>query len=177
MKRLRASGPGDDEHDRKVVFDACLRTPVATLGLVVGADGAHVTGLHFLPSSHAPKAPKPDTLAHFVCAQLRAYLDNPMTRFDVPLRLAGTAHQLAVWRCIQEIPCGQTRTYGELAAAIGSSPRAVGAACGQNPVPIIVPCHRVTAADGSLGGFMGGKLANPLAIKQWLLRHEGALLI
>ena len=74
---------------------------------------------------------------------------------------------------MQNIAPGLTQTYGELAAQIDSSPRAVGTACGKNPLPIVVPCHRVVAADG-LGGFMGGKQNDPLAIKRWLLAHEGA---
>jgi methylated-DNA-[protein]-cysteine S-methyltransferase len=168
----------EDTHPTgKVAFDACLKMPVATLGVLTDPDGAHLIGLHFLPPSHAAKAPKPNTLAHYVCVQLDAYLSNPKTRFDVPIKLVGSKHQLDVWRAMQSIPAGQTRSYGELAGAIHSSPRAVGAACGQNPLPIIVPCHRIVAANGSLGGFMGGKLANPLAIKQWLLTHEGALLL
>jgi len=95
----------------------------------------------------------------------------------VPLKLNGTKHQIDVWEAMRKIPAGKTMTYGELAEVIGSSPRAVGTACGQNPIPVIVPCHRIVAAHGGLGGFMGGKLENPLVIKQWLLKHEGALLL
>ncbi|HEX4858889.1 MAG TPA: methylated-DNA--[protein]-cysteine S-methyltransferase [Usitatibacteraceae bacterium] len=161
--------------DEKLAFDACVRTPFATLGIVTSS--THLTGLHFLPASVAAKAPRPNSIAHLVCAQLTNYLENPNYAFDLPLKLAGTKHQLDVWSAMRAIRPGSTRSYGELASAIGSSPRAVGSACGHNPVPIIVPCHRVIAADGGLGGFMGGKLHNPLAIKQWLLRHEGALLV
>lgn len=159
----------------KLAFDACVKTPFGAVGIVTTE--THLTGLHFLPPTVAAKMPKTDSIAHLVCAQINAYLDNPLFRFDVPLRLAGSKHQLDVWRYMQSIQPGQTRTYGELAEAIDSSARAVGAACGQNPIPLIVPCHRIVAANGTLGGFMGGKLANPLAIKQWLLTHEGALLL
>ncbi|MBL8512928.1 MAG: methylated-DNA--[protein]-cysteine S-methyltransferase [Betaproteobacteria bacterium] len=159
----------------KLAFDACVKTPFGAVGIVTTE--THLTGLHFLPSSAAAKAPKKDSLAHDVCVQLNAYLANAQLRFDIPLKLAGTKHQLDVWAYMQSIKPGQTRTYGELAEAIDSSARAVGAACGQNPIPLIVPCHRIVAANGTLGGFMGGKLANPLAIKQWLLTHEGALLL
>ena len=161
--------------DRKLAFDACVRAPFGIIGVVT--DASHLVGLHFLPASHAAKAPKAGTIAAQVCAQLEAYLEDAQFRFDLPLRLAGTAHQLDVWRYMQGIAPGQTRTYGELAESVHSSARAVGSACGQNPLPIVVPCHRIVAANGGLGGFMGGKLANPLAIKQWLLKHEGALLI
>jgi methylated-DNA-[protein]-cysteine S-methyltransferase len=157
------------------LFAACVKTPFATLGVV--ADDRHLLGLHFLPAGVAAKAPKPNTIAHLVCVQLMAYLDNPQFRFDLPLRLNGSKHQLDVWQGMRAIPAGATMTYGALAASVGSSARAVGTACGQNPIPVIVPCHRIVAANGGLGGFMGGKLENPLAIKQWLLKHEGALLL
>ena len=159
----------------KHVFDACLKAPFATLGIV--ADDQHLLGVHFLPTSVAAKPPKTNTIAHLACVQLMAYLDNPNFNFDLPLKLSGSKHQVDVWQGMRKIPAGKTLTYGELAAAIGSSARAVGSACGQNPIPVIVPCHRIVAANGGLGGFMGGKLENPLAIKQWLLKHEGALLL
>lgn len=159
----------------KHVFDACVKTPFATLGIVT--DDKHLLGLHFLPGNVAAKAPKTNTIAHLVCVQVMAYLDNPQLQFELPLKLSGTKHQIDVWEGMRRIPAGGTMTYGELADAVGSSARAVGTACGQNPIPLIVPCHRIVAADGSLGGFMGGKLENPLAIKHWLLKHEGALLL
>ena len=162
-------------HYDKHVFDACIKTPFATLGIV--ADDGHLLGVHFLPSSVPAKAPKTNTIAHLACVQLMAYLDNPNAIFDLPLKLNGSKHQLDVWRGMQKIPAGKTMTYGALAEAIDSSARAVGTACGQNPIPLVVPCHRIVAANGGLGGFMGGKLENPLVIKQWLLRHEGALLL
>ena len=157
------------------VFDACLKAPFGTLGIV--ADDKHLLGVHFLPASVAAKAPRTNSVAHLACVQLMAYLDNPNFAFDLPLKLTGTKHQVDVWQGLRKIPAGKTFAYGELAATIGSSPRAVGTACGQNPIPVIVPCHRIVAANGGLGGFMGGKLENPLMIKQWLLKHEGALLL
>lgn len=157
------------------VFDACVKTPFATLGIVT--DDSYLLALHFLPSSVPAKAPRPNSIAHLVCVQLMAYLDNPQFEFDLPLKLSGTKHQVDVWQTLRRIRAGSTMTYGELANRVDSSARAVGAACGQNPIPVIVPCHRIVAADGGLGGFMGGKLENPLFIKQWLLKHEGALLL
>lgn len=153
-------------------YQARIKTPFATLGVI--ADDAYVLAIHFLPTSVAAKSPITNTIAHLATVQLMSYLDNPKFRFDLPLRLSGTKHQLDVWRALQTIPAGKAKTYGELATAIGSSPRAVGTACGRNPVPVVVPCHRITAANG-LGGFMGGKLDDPLAIKRWLLTHEGYL--
>lgn len=103
-----------------------------------------------------------------------AYFDNAKYQFDIPIRLAGSKHQLDVWQAMREINAGQTRTYGEIANGVGSNARAVGTACGRNPIPIVVPCHRIIAANG-LGGFMGGKREAPMAIKHWLLTHEGVL--
>ena len=162
-------------NDDKHVFDACLKAPFATLGIV--ADDKYLLGVHFLPASVAAKTPRANSIAHLACVQLMAYLDNPNFKFDLPLKLSGTKHQVDVWQGMRKIPAGKTLTYGDLALAVGSSARAVGSACGQNPIPVIVPCHRIVAANGGLGGFMGGKLENPLVIKQWLLKHEGALLL
>ena len=78
---------------------------------------------------------------------------------------------MAVWRAMLQIPSGQTRTYGEVAQSIKSAPRAIGGACGANPVPIIIPCHRVVSKTG-MGGFMGATEGDPLKIKAWLLAHE-----
>jgi methylated-DNA-[protein]-cysteine S-methyltransferase len=153
-------------------YHARVRTPFATLGIL--ADDRHVLAVRFLPVSVSAKMPVRDTLAHLACVQLMSYLDNPNFRFDLPVRLSGSKHQLDVWNGMCAIPAGKTLTYGELADAIGSNARAVGTACGQNPVPVIVPCHRIVATTG-LGGFMGGKREQSLAIKRWLLEHEQAL--
>ena len=150
-------------------YDARLKTPFATIGIV--ASDTHLLHIHFLPMDVAAKAPTTNTIAHLASVQLMAYIENADFKFDLPIKLAGSKHQLDVWRAMQKIAAGKTQTYGELAAKIDSSPRAVGTACGLNPVPIVVPCHRVVAANG-LGGFMGGKQSEPLAIKRWLLAHE-----
>lgn len=154
-------------------FQACLRTPVCIIG--VSATDTHVTGIRYLPPDVPVLAPRKNTVAFLACVQLQSYLDDPAFAFDLPLRLAGTRHQLAVWEAMQAIPPGQTRTYGELARAIGSSARAVGGACGANPIPVVVPCHRVVGTGGALGGFMGAREEGfELSIKRWLLAHEGA---
>jgi methylated-DNA-[protein]-cysteine S-methyltransferase len=155
-------------------FQACVRTPVATLGIT--ATHAHVTGLRFLAPTAPAMAPPRNTLAYLACIQVQAYLDDAAFVFDLPLKLAGTHHRLEVWEAMQRIPAGRTRTYGELAGELGSSARAVGGACGANPIPLIVPCHRVIAAHGGIGGFMGQKAQGfELGIKRWLLEHEGAV--
>ena len=101
--------------------------------------------------------------------QLREYFAGRRSGFDLPLALEGTAFQRAVWRALQEIPYGATISYGELARRVGNpkASRAVGSANGANPLPIVIPCHRVIAGDGSLGGFGGG-----LPVKQVLLDLE-----
>lgn len=154
-------------------FQARVRTPFATLG--IEATDAHVTGIRFLAPSVPALMPKRNSIAHLACAQIQAYLENPSFRFDLPLRFTGTHHRLAVWEAMQKIPAGKVRTYGEIALALGSSARAVGGACGANPIPVVIPCHRVVGT-GSLGGFMGAKDDGfELGIKRWLLEHEGAL--
>jgi methylated-DNA-[protein]-cysteine S-methyltransferase len=105
--------------------------------------------------------------------QLERYFDGDPHPFHLPLAPAGTSFQQTVWRAMSEIPAGQTRSYGELAAAVGSAARAVGGACGANPIPIIVPCHRVLAAGGALGGYSG---EGGIDTKVALLRLEGAIL-
>lgn len=102
--------------------------------------------------------------------QLRAYFEGKLSTFDLPLAPDGTAHQRRVWQAMQEIPPGEWRTYGALAAAIGSSARAVGTACGRNPIPIIIPCHRVLAAGGRIGGYSG---SGGTGTKRFLLSLEG----
>ena len=155
-------------------FAACVRTPFATLGIT--ADERHVTGIRFLAPDTPAKAPPRDSVAFLACVQLQAYLDDPNYVFELPLRLGGSRHQLAVWEAMQRIPAGATRSYGELAAELRSSARAVGGACGANPIPVVVPCHRIIAANGRIGGFMGAASEGfERSIKRWLLAHEGAL--
>ncbi len=110
-------------------------------------------------------------LVQKACQQVLDYLKEPSSAFSLPLSTHGTAFQQCVWQAIAQIPCGQTRTYGQLARQIGSGPRAVANACGANQMPLVIPCHRVVAKNG-IGGFMQGKV-NGLRIKQWLLQHEG----
>jgi methylated-DNA-[protein]-cysteine S-methyltransferase len=106
-------------------------------------------------------------------AQLDRYFDGKVMDFDLPLNPAGTEFQKKVWRAMAKIPYGRTKTYGDLAKALNSASRAVGGACGANHIPIIIPCHRVLAANGNLGGYSGdGGLDTKIA----LLKLEGALL-
>lgn len=104
--------------------------------------------------------------------QLQDYFDRKREGFDLPLAPYGTAFQQRVWQALRDIPIGQTRSYNEVAAALGTSPRAVGQANGNNPIPIIIPCHRVTASGGRLGGYSGGE---GTATKRFLLNLEARL--
>ena len=155
-------------------FQARVRTPFATLG--IETTESHVTGIRFLAPTVPALMPKRNSIAHLACAQIQAYLDEPSFLFDLPLRFSGTRHRLAVWEAMQAIPAGKTRTYGDIAASLHSSARAVGGACGANPIPVVIPCHRVIGSGGSIGGFMGAKAEGfELGIKRWLLEHEGAI--
>jgi len=104
--------------------------------------------------------------------QLEAYFDGELKQFDLPLDPHGTAFQKKLWRALEAIPYGSTLTYGELASRIDSAPRAIGGACGRNPIPIIIPCHRVLAAGGKMGGYSGHEGTDT---KEFLLHLEGAL--
>lgn len=102
--------------------------------------------------------------------QLEEYFDGKRTRFDLPLAPMGTAFQKKVWQALREIGHGSTKSYGELAKDLGTAPRALGGACGRNPIPIIIPCHRVLASDRKLGGYSG---LDGIDTKLFLLKLEG----
>lgn len=147
-------------------------TPFAVLAITT--DGAVVTGVRYLPRT-TPPVPPHDRVSERACREIEHYLTDPAHRFAVPYRLDGTSFQRRVWREIEKLFPIKTITYGEIARRLDTAARAVGGACGANPVPLIVPCHRVLAAGGLLGGFMGGKDDFPLSVKRWLLRHEGII--
>jgi methylated-DNA-[protein]-cysteine S-methyltransferase len=144
-------------------------TPIGTLGLV-GSDA----GLTRVLWSAEGLPGETSAVLDDAAAQLHAYFAGDLIEFDLPLDLDGTEFQRQCWLALATIPYGQTVSYGEQARRLGLGPdaaRAVGAANGQNPLPLVLPCHRVIGADGSLTGFGGG-----LHLKRFLLEHEGALL-
>ena len=150
------------------VFAAVVSFPKFKVG-VATRDG-RISGIRYLPPEALELAPQ-GALAERAARQLERYRDDPDTAFDLPLLIEGTALQKAVWDAMCAIPRGRTRTYGELARELGAEPRAIGQACGDNRLPIVIPCHRVVAADG-IGGFghsTGGYL---IEAKRWLLLHE-----
>jgi methylated-DNA-[protein]-cysteine S-methyltransferase len=128
----------------------CLTSPVGRITLF--EEGGHLVSLEW---GHAPE-PSSSSLLDEAARQLAAYFEGRLRIFDLPLALAGTPFQLRAWEALRAIPYGQTRSYAFIARALGSAPRAVGGACARNPIPILVPCHRVLGADGSLGGYSGG---------------------
>ena len=108
-----------------------------------------------------------------ISSQLDEYFSGKRRNFSLPVKLDGTEFQKNVWQEMQRIPHGKTITYGAMASKLNSSPRAVGNACRANPIPVIVPCHRVVAKNGP-GGYCGQTSGKHLMTKQWLLQHEGA---
>lgn len=149
-------------------YQAKLTVPFGVLG--IRCDDRALLGIDFLPASEKPQRAT-SSFAKTVCEQLLHYLENPSAQFTVLLKAGGTPHQQKVWQAMLDIPRGETRSYGELAAKLKSGAQAVGQACGANPIPIIIPCHRVVGKSG-LGGFMGHASGNSLDIKRWLLTHE-----
>jgi len=155
---------------RRDFYSAALRTPFATLGIRTDSDA--VTHVAYLPDHSNEISPR-DRISAQAIREIERYLDDPAFRFTMPLRPGGTPFQRRVWDAIRAIPLRESRTYGEIARVVHSAPRAVGQACGANRIALIIPCHRVVASGGSLGGFMNKDHGDPLAIKRWLLAHEG----
>ncbi len=142
-----------------------ISSPVGDL-VITEEDGA-VTAIHWGEKCESNGS----QLLVEAARQLDAYFTGKLVNFDLPLRPAGSEFERRVWSAMQNIPYGKTQCYGDLAAAVGSAPRAVGGACGKNPVPIVIPCHRVLSKSG-LGGYSG---SGGLKTKQALLTLEGAL--
>ena len=153
--------------------------PGAVLSLPFGAFGlrevaGEVVELCFLPPDTPPAAPT-SAEARAVADWIDAYLADPHQPPPMPLPAhGGTPFRQRVWQAIAAIPCGEVRRYGDLAVHLASAPRAVGRACGDNPFPLMIPCHRVVGATG-LGGFAHARDGHLLQAKRWLLAHEGVL--
>ena len=149
-------------------YDAILPAPMCRLGACF--TGEVLTRLDFLPIE-TPLSDRPDTRTRRLSRELDAYWRNPAHAFALSYTPLGTPFQLRVWHALMAIPHGRPTTYGALAKQLGTAARAVGQACGSNPLPILIPCHRVVAASG-LGGFMHTSRGAPLDVKTWLLAHE-----
>jgi len=147
-------------------YQQCLKSPIGTLQIC--ANETSVTAILFQPEDDFTE--HKNTVTHNACLQLAEYFSGTRKDFDLPLDAAGTEFQRTVWLQLRKIPYGEICNYGDIANRIHNpkAVRAVGAANGRNPIPIIVPCHRVIGANGKLTGFAGG-----LSSKAWLLQHEG----
>ncbi len=151
-----------------------IASPFGTL--VLSANDRAITRLTWAREGASPGDPEniDHPLLARAVAQLQAYFAGTRQVFDLPLDPPGGAFQKSVCDAMLKIPFGETRTYGDLARDLGVAAQPIGQGCGGNPIPIIIPCHRVLAAGGKLGGFSGGQGAES---KLALLRHEGALLL
>ena len=149
-----------------------VTSPVGRLALE--ADGDALTGVRWASAGERARDDGGKPVLKEAVRQLERYFARKLTRFDLPLAARGTDFQKSVWKMMRDIPYGETATYGGMAMALGSGPRAIGMACGRNPIPIIVPCHRVLGSGGKEGGFSGGQ---GLPTKRELLALEGVVLL
>ncbi|WP_455222840.1 methylated-DNA--[protein]-cysteine S-methyltransferase [Kaarinaea lacus] len=156
-------------------YAAVIKTPFPgdNARLAVRVHQEDLLEISFVPDAISLKSPA-TTAAKEVVEQLNAYFMDPDYQFSMPLSPGGTSFQKRVWRLLRRCPKGKVWSYGDLAKRIKSGPRAVANACRRNPIPIIVPCHRIVSATG-IGGYSGKTTGNYLKIKQWLLRHESAI--
>jgi methylated-DNA-[protein]-cysteine S-methyltransferase len=145
-----------------------LHTPLGEV--TISEDGGAIVALDWGRGRDQEATP----LLRDACDQLQDYFDGKRMSFHLPLAPEGSNFQKRVWAALCAIPPGETRSYADIARAIGSAPRAVGGANGANPIPLFIPCHRVIAADGSLGGYSGG---DGPATKRFLLDHESRALL
>jgi methylated-DNA-[protein]-cysteine S-methyltransferase len=145
-----------------------LESPLGRL--TIFEEGGTITALVWGDKSAGPASP----LLHDAKRQLAAYFGGKRRDFDLPLRAEGTEDEQRVWAAMAQIPYGETRSYGWIAQVLGLNPREIGQACGRNPIPILLPCHRVVAANGELHGYSG---QGGIETKRHLLQLEGALLI
>jgi methylated-DNA-[protein]-cysteine S-methyltransferase len=155
-------------------FDAVVAAPFGAVGIRtegIGTEDECVAEILYLPPGTRPVAPR-NRLATRAAKQVEAYLRDPAAPFELPLKPVGTRFQRRVWEAIAAIPSGTVRSYGEIAKGLRSGPRPVGQACGANHFPLAIPCHRVVASSG-LGGFARNDDGFHIAIKRWLLAHEG----
>jgi len=149
-----------------------VESPVGRLA--IEADHDAVTALRWASTGEGTREKATSPVLEEAARQLEGYFARTLKRFDLPLAAHGTDFQKRVWTMMRDIPYGGTATYGGMAKALGSGPRPVGMACGRNPIPIIVPCHRVLGSGGREGGFSGGK---GLPTKRQLLALEGVVLL
>ena len=154
-----------------ITFQTIIVTPLGKVGIRML--GEAIDALDYVPADTVERLPN-DAATEAAVAQLMAYFHDPRTPLTIALAPVGTAFRQRVWSALRAIPLGTVLSYGELAAQLGTAARAVGGACRNNPISILIPCHRVVARHG-LGGYAGEVDGDLLAIKRWLLQHEGVV--
>ncbi len=154
--------------DMDLQFDGVMSAPFGCIG--VSVTNQVISRIEFLAPDYPVMDPT-NALAKAALKQIRRYLNDANSIISLPIDNQGSVFQRKVWKSLSRIACGQTITYGELAVQIKTSARAIGGACRVNPVPLLVPCHRVVSASG-LGGFAGGSSGMRTETKKWLLKHE-----
>jgi methylated-DNA-[protein]-cysteine S-methyltransferase len=149
-----------------MLYSAVIQTPIGTLGICTVAQ--QLARLDFL-ADHTPLIDPGEKISKLIVNELEQYFKNSGFQFNIPYSLQGTPFQKRVWGALSDLPMQRTISYGTLAKRLNTSARAVGSACRTNPIPILIPCHRVVTQQG-LGGYKGKKLF----IKKWLLTHESS---
>jgi methylated-DNA-[protein]-cysteine S-methyltransferase len=153
------------------LYQAILQLPIGKVG--IHTDQKNLLGIDYLKDDHPLLTPK-TVVAKETVEQLLCYFADPTYLFNLPFTLDITPFQQSVLSALQKIPVGKTQTYSDIAKLLNTSPRPIGNACRINPIPIIIPCHRVVA-EKDLGGYSGETSGKLLAIKRWLLQHETAI--
>ena len=171
--RLRSASRADSANTNQparpdAACSAVIAAPFGAFGIVTS--DACIQELLFLPPDTPLRAPANELTVHAV-EQILRWIEDPDTRFDLPLAARGTPFQQRVWEGIRAVPRGDVQTYGQLATQIRSAARAVGQACGANPFPLVTPCHRIVSKSG-LGGFAGASDGYLIDAKRWLIAHE-----
>lgn len=156
-----------DDHTR---YEAVIGTPFDTVKLGINIKGDALYNIDFISADYKDYVPYTGFIREVV-RQLTAYFDNPQFTFSLPLLTLGTPFQKRVWQTLRGIPSGKPWSYGKVAQYLGTSARAIGGACRANSIPIVIPCHRVVAANG-IGGFSGQRQGYKVDIKNRLLTHE-----
>ncbi len=149
-------------------YQAVLSSPIGKIG--IRSSERELLGIDYLTDDFALIKPK-NSIAKETVEQLLCYFADPTYTFDIPLSLNVSAFQKTVLESLKQIPIGATQSYATLAKNLKTSPRPIGSACRKNPVPIIIPCHRIVA-EKDIGGYSGDKHGRMIEIKRWLLQHE-----
>ncbi len=153
-----------------LLAQALIETQVGRIAVINDDDG--LSRIDLFANDVRYRVSQSNALTELLLEQLNCYFNKSQCEFDIPLAIKGTDFQKRVWRKLCEIPAGETWTYGQLAKTLETSARAIGGACRHNPIPIVIPCHRIVAAKG-VGGYSGQwKQGKKIDIKAWLLNHE-----